>query len=291
MKAYEAVDIRNIAVVGHGDSGKTILCEAMLLCGGQINRIGSIENGTTISDYHPGEKIRQISIHATPMFLEWKEKKINVIDAPGYMDFIGEALSSLSIADMALVVVHAVNGIEVGTEQMWAHATKQGIPKILVVNGLDREHTKFDEILASARSRFGNNVFPMQLPISAGPGFTQVLDVLSKNVFTHQNDSSGKYTEKPAEGDLVEIVEKLHEELIEFVAESDDTLLGKFFEEGELSEEEMQGGLHEAVQNQTLVPLFCTSSTKNVGVSTLMDFIAKYGSSPVDRSTIIAKRL
>ncbi|SVE15669.1 uncharacterized protein METZ01_LOCUS468523, partial [marine metagenome] len=163
----------------------------MLLCGGQINRIGSIENGTTISDYHPGEKTRQISIHATPMFLEWKEKKINVIDAPGYMDFIGEALSSLSIADMALVVVHAVNGIEVGTEQMWAHATKQGIPKILVVNGLDREHTKFDEILASARSRFGNNVFPMQLPISAGPGFTQVLDVLSKTVFTHQNDSSG----------------------------------------------------------------------------------------------------
>tara|TARA_B100002003_G_scaffold239515_1_gene258972 strand:+ start:815 stop:2899 length:2085 start_codon:yes stop_codon:yes gene_type:complete len=290
VKAYQAVDIRNIAVVGHGDSGKTILCEAMLLCGGQINRIGSIENGTTISDYHPGEKTRQISIHATPMFLEWKEKKINVIDAPGYMDFIGEALSSLSIADMALVVVHAVNGIEVGTEQMWAHATKQGIPKILVVNGLDREHTKFDEILASARSRFGNNVFPMQLPISAGPGFTQVLDVLSKNVFTHQNDSSGKYTEKPAEGDLVEIVEKLHEELIEFVAESDDTLLEKFFEEGELSEEEMQGGLHEAVQNQTLIPLFCTSSTKNVGVSTLIDFIAKYGSSPVDRSTIIAKK-
>jgi elongation factor G len=289
MKDYHAQDIRNFAIVGHGASGKTVLSEAMLACAGVINRLGTIEGGNTVSDYHPDEQERQISIHATPMYLEWLDKKFNFIDAPGYLDFVGEALGALGVADMALVVIHAAQGIEVGTEQMWDYATRNGIPKILVVNGLDREHTKFDEILAEARERFGRTVFPMQLPVNPGPGFNQVVDVLRKKITTYQNDGSGKYSEADAEGEWQSKVDQLHEELIEYVAESDDTLLERFFEEGGLTEEDMRGGIHEAVKNGTFIPLFCTAAKSNVGVARLMDFIAKYGSSPVDRGPVKGK--
>ena len=162
MKQYQSSDIRNFAIVGHGSSGKTCLAEAMLKSGGMINRLGTIETGTTTSDYHPGEKERQISIHATPLHMEWMEKKFNIIDTPGNTDFIGEALGSLNVVDLAIITIHAINGVEVCTETMWNHASKLGIPKMLVVNGLDREHTQFDSILSQARKRFGNNVFPMQ---------------------------------------------------------------------------------------------------------------------------------
>ena len=286
MKDYQAQDIRNFAIVGHGGSGKTILSEAMLVNGGVINRIGSVESGNTVSDYHPGEKSRQISIHSTPLFVEWDNKKFNFIDAPGYLDFIGEALGAISVADMAMVVIHAVAGVEVGTEQVWEHATRFGIPKLIVVNGLDREHTKFDEILSTVKDRFGKNVFPMQLPINSGPGFNQVLDVLRKEIITYKMDGSGNYSEAPAEGEWEVKSSELHEELIEYVAESDDSLLETFFEKGGLTEEEMRGGIHAAVQNQTLIPLFCSSAQTNVGVPRIMDFISKYGSSPTDRGNV-----
>ena len=138
MKQYATADIRNFSLVGHGASGKTCLSEAMLYCNGQINRMGTIDAGNTVSDYHPGEQKRQISIHSTPMVTEWNDKKFNLIDTPGYSDFIGEALSSLAVVDMAVVVLSAVNGVEVGTEQVWDHATRNVIPKIIVINGLDR---------------------------------------------------------------------------------------------------------------------------------------------------------
>ena len=240
MKEYNSGDIRNLAVVGHGACGKTILSEAMLVNGGVINRIGSIEAGSTVSDYHPDEHGRQISMHATAMHVEWNDKKINFIDTPGYLDFVGEALGSLAVVDMAMVVVHAAQGIEVGTEQMWSNATKFGIPKLIVVNGLDREHTKFDEILAKARERFGKKVFPLQLPVNAGPGFNQLVDVVRSEFITYKTDGSGKYTESPADGDWADQVKQLHEEFIEYIAESDDTLLEKFFDQGNLTEDEMR---------------------------------------------------
>ena len=291
MKEYNSGDIRNMAVVGHGACGKTLLSEAMLANGGVVNRIGSIESGSTVSDYHPDEHSRQISMHATALHIEWNDKKINFIDTPGYLDFVGEALGALAVVDMAMVVIHAAQGIEVGTEQMWSNATKRGIPKMLVVNGLDREHTKFDEIVGKARERFGNNVFPLLLPINAGPGFNQVLDVVRSVVMTYQTDGSGKCTESPAEGELANKVQELHEQFIEYIAESDDTLLEKFFEEGSLSEDEMRAGIHAAFQSQSFVPLFCTSAATNVGVNRLLDFIGKYGSSPVDRAKVSAKSI
>lgn len=261
----------------------------MLATSGVLNRMGTIEGGNTASDYHPDEQERQISIHSTLLTTEWLEKKFNIIDAPGYSDFIGAALSSLEVVDIAAIVIHAAQGIEVGTEQMWQHATRNGIPKLLILNGFDREHTKFDEILKDARNRFGRNVFPMQLPVNPGPGFNQFIDVLRNELITFNLDGTGTYTESQAEGKWQEKVEQLHEELIEYVAESDDSLLEKFFDQGGLSEEEMRNGIHTAILNQSLVPLFITSATTNVGVSRLLDFIAKYGSSPVDRAQVAAK--
>ena len=289
MKQFLASDIRNFAIVGHGASGKTCLAEAMLKIGGEINRLGTIEDGSTTSDYHPGEKSRQISIHSTPLHMEWMDKKFNMIDTPGYSDFIGEALGALSVVDMAVITIHAVNGVEVCTETMWNHASQLGIPKMLVVNGLDREHTKFDSILEQARKRFGNNVFPMQLPVNEGPGYNQNVDVLRTELISYQADGSGKMTEGELPEELKEKVKGLHEELIEYVAESDDTLLEKFFEQGSLSEEEMRNGIHRAIQDQTFIPLFCISATSNIGVARVCDFISKYGSSPDDRKTVTAQ--
>ena len=288
MKQFQSSDIRNFAIVGHGTSGKTCLAEAMLKLGGETNRLGTIEDGSTTSDYHPGEKSRQISIHATPLHMEWMDKKFNLIDTPGYSDFIGEAIGSLSVVDLAVITIHAVNGVEVGTETMWNHATKLGIPKMLVVNGIDREHTRFDTILAQVRSRFGNNVFPMQLPVNEGPGYDQNVDVLRSKLISYQADGSGQMTEGELPDELQEKVKGLHEELIEYVAESDDTLLEKFFDEDGLSEEDMRNGIHRAIQDQTFIPLFCTSATSNVGVARVCDFISKYGSSPDDRKTVTA---
>ena len=289
MKDYSSKDIRNFAIVGHGGSGKTMLSEAMLSKSGEINRLGTIEGGSTASDYHHDEHERQISIHSSPLHLEWDNTKFNLIDTPGYLDFIGETISSLAVVDAAVVVIHAVNGIEVGTEQVWNYASNYGLPKVLVVNGLDREHTQFDKILEQAKNHFGSNVFPLQLPVNSGPGFNQIVDVLRSELITYNTDGSGKFSESELPEEWKDKVKTLHEELIEYVAESDDTLLEKFFEEGSLSEEEMREGLHHAIQNQVFVPLFCTAATENIGAARVMDFISKYGSSPADRAVIKAE--
>lgn len=278
--------IRNFAIVGHATAGKTTLAEAMLLCGGVINRMGSIAQGTTTSDYHVGEQQRHISIHGTPLNCEWQGRRFNFVDTPGYLDFAGEAIHALHVSDFALVVVHAGTGVGVGTEMMWDYAGQFGIPRIIVVNGFDKEKYDFDQVVADIREHFGASVFPMQVPMDSGPGFHQVLDVLRSEVVSYAADKSGKYKEEPAAGAWKEKVDALHKELIEHIAESDDTLLQKFFDEGGLSEEVMRTGIHPAIQRQVFVPLLVTSAETNVGVARLMDFIAKYGSSPVDRQTV-----
>jgi elongation factor G len=288
MNTYQASDIRNFAIVGHASSGKTMLSEAMLVCGGAIHRLGSIAEGTTASDYHVSEQQRQISVHASLLHTEWLGKKFNIIDTPGYQDFISEGLGALRVGDFALVVVHANHGVGVGTDQVWNYATQYGIPRMIVVNAMDKEQADFDKVMAQAREHFGERVFPMNLPVNPGPGFNQVLDVLRSEVITYQTDGSGRFQEAPASGPWEEKVKQLHKELIEHIAESDDSLLQKFFDQGGLSEEEMRGGIHAAVQQQSFIPVFCTAGASNVGVARLMDFIAKYGSSPVDRAKVKA---
>src|SRR6478735_7551927 len=215
MKEYHAADIRNFAVVGHASSGKTLLSEAMLVCAGVINRMGSIANGSTVSDYHVSEINRQISVQASLMHLEWLGKKFNIIDCPGYADFISEGLGALKVGDFALIVVNATHGVGVGTDAVWKYATEDGIPKMIVVNAFDKEETDFDKTLKQIREHFGERVFPLTLPLNPGPGFNQVLDVPRDEVITYATDKSGKYTEAPASGEWKERVDQLHKELIE----------------------------------------------------------------------------
>jgi elongation factor G len=288
MKEYQPGEIRNFAVVGHASSGKTMLGEAMLACAGVLNRMGTIAAGSTVSDYHDSEKHRQISVSASLLHLEWLNKKFNVIDCPGYADFISEGLGALRVGDFALVVIHANHGVGVGTDAVWKYATQYGIPKMIVVNAFDKDESDFEKVLGQIREHFGDRVFPLTIPVNPGPGFNQVLDVLRSEIITFAGDKSGKFTEAPATGEWAARVEQLHKQLIEFIAESDDTLLEKFFAQGSLSEEEMRGGIHAAVQNQSFVPLFAVSAENNIGVARLMDFIAKYGSSPVDRAKVRA---
>ncbi len=288
MKNYSPADIRNFAIVGHASSGKTMLSEAMLLCGGVINRLGRIADGSTVSDYHVAEKQRQISVSATLLHTEWLGKKFNLIDTPGYLDFISEGLGALRVGDFALVVIHAQHGLGVGTDRVWNYATGYGIPKMIVVNALDKENVDFDAVVKLAQEHFGRHVFPLSVPVNAGPGFNRTLDVLRSEIVTYATDGSGKYTEEPATGEWAARVKELHGQLIEHIAESDDELMNKFFEQGTLAEEEFRAGIHAAVQKELFIPLFCTSAENNIGVARLMDFIAKYGSSPVDRKKVPA---
>jgi elongation factor G len=286
MNGTRPADIRNFAIVGHATCGKTTLAEAMLFCGGAIHRLGSVPSGTTISDYHVGEQQRHISIHGTPLNCQWQERRFNFIDAPGYLDFVGEAINALRVADFVLVVIHAGHGIGVGTELVWDQAGSFGIPRIIVVNGFDKEKYAFDSLVEEIRERFGAQIFPLTVPLDPGPGFHRVLDVMRSEVVSYATDRSGKYTEEPASGADKARVDALHKELIEHVAESDDTLLEKYFAEGGLSEDVLRTGIHPAVQRQAFIPLLCTAAETNVGVARLMDFIAKYGSSPADRQTV-----
>ena len=290
MKTYQPAEIRNFAIVGHASSGKTMLSEAMLMCGGVISRMGRIADGSTVSDYHVSEKNRQISVSASLLHTEWMGKKFNIIDTPGYLDFISEGLGALRVGDFALVVIHAQHGLGVGTERVWNYATGYGIPKMIVVNAVDKENVDFDAVVKQVQERFGRHVFPLSVPMNPGPGFNRVLDVLRNEIVTYATDYSGKYKEEPATGEWEAKVKELHGQLIEHIAESDDELMNKFFEQGSLSEEEFRAGIHAAVQKELFIPLFCTSAENNIGVARLMDFIAKYGSSPVDRKKVKARQ-
>jgi elongation factor G len=288
VETHPSANIRNFAIVGHASSGKTVLGEAMLACSGTIGRMGRIADGSTVSDYHVSERQRKISTQTSLLRTTWMEKKFNIMDTPGYLDFMSEALAALRVADLAIVVVHAQHGIAVGTERVWNYATECGIPKIIAINALDKQNVNFNEILAEARTQYGPRVFPMNVPMNPGPGFNQILDVLRNDTVTYATTGRGRFTEEPAGGDWKERVTELHRELIELIAESDDTLLTKFFDQGGLSEAEFRSGIHSAAQQQLFIPLFCISAEPDVGVARLMDFIAKYGSSPVDREKLTA---
>jgi elongation factor G len=187
------------------------------------------------------------------------------------------------------VVVNAAQGVGVGTDAVWKYATEDGIPKMIVLNGFDKEDTDFEKLLNELREHFGTRVFPLSLPVNPGPGFNQLLDVIRSEVITYAGDQSGKFTETPAAGALAERVTAMHKQLIEYIAEADDTLMEKWMEKGTLTEEELRAGLHAAVQKQSFVPVFCTSAVNNIGVARLLDMIAKYGPSPVDRKVVKAQ--
>ena len=284
MKEYGPLDIRNIGLVSHQSIGKTTLSEAMLFSAGVTNRFGTVEEGTTTSDYRSDEIERKISIGASLLQFEWKKNKINLIDMPGYADFIGEVRCGLRVVDLALVLVNGVNGVEVGTDAVMETLDEYGVPRLFFVNLMDREHAKYDEVLTSLKEAYGNSVVALQLPVNQGEGFNAVIDLLRRKKITFAADKSGKFKEEDVPADLSSRVEQLHTELIEKIAECDDAVLEKYFEAGELSEDDIVTGLRAGLVKQTLFPVFCGAAVKNIGVQTLLDFICDYGPSPAVRS-------
>src|SRR5262249_26253017 len=213
MPTPSAEDLRDFAIVVQASSGKTTLSEAMLACAGVIGRMGNIAQGTTVSDYHVSEKQHQISTQTSLLHCTWMGKKLNILDTPGYLDFMSEALAAVHVAGFSLVVVHARPGIGVCTERGGDWATDWGLPRGIVVNAVDKQNAHFDEVLADARAHYGPKVFPLNVPINPGPNFNQVLDVLRNEVVTYESDTHGKFREEPATGEWKDSVTRLHREL------------------------------------------------------------------------------
>ncbi len=280
MKIYKSDELRNIVTGAHGGAGKTSLVEALMFNMGQINRMGTIDQGSTVSDYHDDEIERQHSIGTSLLHGEWNNNKINIIDTPGYSDFFGEVVGAFHAADSVMVVVSAAGGVEVGTEMVWEEAEKHALPRIIVINKLDKENLDYDAVLNSLQESFGHKVVQAQFPVNIGPGFNSIVDLIRMKVIKHKTDGSGQYTEEDIPADLKAAADSLHLKLIEAVAESDDSLMEKYFESGELSEEEFRGGLHRAILNHEVYPVFCVSATGNIGVRRMLDVIVNFLPAP-----------
>ena len=261
--------------------------ESMLMRSGMINRQGSIEEGTTVSDHNSDEVDRQISIHTSLLHAELFDTKFNILDTPGYSDFIGEVKGAMAVTDTGVVVVHAVSGIEVGTEVAWGFADDYGKPRVIFMNMMDKEHADFDGVLGQLQSRFGRQVFPTQLPVNPGPDFDAVVDLIKMKQLTY-DPSSNECVESEIPDSHRERAEDLHQELIELVAESDDTLLEKFFED-EMTEDDLRSGLHKAVAENTIFPVLCGAAGKNTGTWRLLEFIAKYTPAPTEMKPVTGK--
>ncbi len=285
-KVYEPANVRNVALIGHGGSGKTSFAEAALYTAGATNRLGKIEDGTTLSDYHPDEIERQISINTTMLYADWQNNKLNILDTPGYPDFIGEVKSGLSVADNALIFLKAAEGIEVGTEIDWQFTEEYNTPSVIIINKVDNEHAKTDEVFQAARNRFSVDVTQLQFPVSEGHTFDSVVDLIKMKLLKYTKDGNGKPDVQDIPADLQEQADKLRTELIEKIAESDEALLDKFLEEGELSDDEFIAGLKKAYIERKIFPVFYISSVHNVGVSAVFDFLTSVAPSPVERGPL-----
>ncbi|KUO62972.1 elongation factor G [bacterium BRH_c32] len=288
MKEYNPENIRNIAFVGHGSSGKTSIAENFLFQAGEINRIGRIEEGNTVADYNPNEIERQISISLAPLHLEWNNTKVNIIDTPGFPDFIGQVIAGLHVVDTAVSVIKSAEGIEVSTEQTWGFIKDKRVPAAVIINKCDSEHSKFFETLEQAKELLSNDIIPVTFPAKEGLAFNSIVDLLKMKLVTYGESGSKKVTESDIPADLKEQAEKLREELIEKIAESDEELMNRFFEEGTLNEDELKSGLKKAIINLGLIPAFALSATKGVGLNSFLDFTVNYLPSPADRSAAIA---
>lgn len=289
QKEYTTDKIRNIAFIGHGGSGKTTISEAVLLTSGTSTRFGKVEDGSTVSDYHPDEIERKISINASLLHCEWDSHKINILDTPGYSDFTGEVISSLRVSDIAIALLKAVEGTEVGTEIVWNYTKRNQTPAILVVNKLDNENAEFDHAFTTARNRFGPDVTLVQFPANQGLTFDSIVDVLKMKLYKYQRDGSGRFTDSEIPEEFKEKAAHLHEELIEKIAETDEELMNKFFEDGTLKEADLQKGLRLALNTRKIFPLFCAAASMNIGMIPLLNFLVQFGPSPADRGPALAK--
>ena len=274
MKVYRAEQIRNVALISHVGAGKTSLVDAALYDSGAATRQGKVDEGSSVADYDPDELKRSMTLHAKAIPVEWKNTKINFIDTPGYADFVGEVKAGLRVADAALVVVTAEKGVEVGTELTWQYSDERNLPRMVLINKLDRENTSFDNALKSLRDRFGLKVVPLQIPIGEQSGFRGVVDLVSQKGFTFEGGNKVQEVAIPAE--LKENISSYREPLIESAVESDDAMMEKFLEGEELNDEEVLSVVKKGTRSGQLIPVLCGAGSKNIGVQTLLDAIVDY---------------
>lgn len=274
MANYGAENIRNVALLSHGGSGKTSLSEAMLFASGVINRLGKVDEGTTTSDYDPDETKRKISINLSLLPCPWKDAKINLLDTPGYTDFVGELIAGLRVAESALIVVCAASGVEVGTELVWQYAEEKKLPRLVFINKMDRENADFFKTYEAIKAHFGTRCVPLQIPIGSQAKFAGIIDLLSKKAFT----GSAQGGEIPAE--LQTQVDTYREKLVEAVAEINDELIAKYLDGAEISQEELITALKQGTKSGKIVPILTGSALQNKGIPSLLDAIKDYLPSP-----------
>jgi elongation factor G len=277
MEIYKSDNLRNVVLLGHGGAGKTSLVEAMLYRTGAVNRLGRVDDGTSVSDWDDEEQRREMSINSSLIPCEWAGHKLNVIDTPGYMDFVGEVISGISVADAAVVVLDSTGGVEVGTEQVWHHANERNLPRLAFVNKMERENADYGSVVDQVATKFDVVAVPISLPIGSQTDLSGVVDVLGQKAYLGEKGDLG-----PIPDDLADAVEEARMVLIEAAAEGEDALMEKYFEEETLSAEEILRGLKARIAQGDLVPVMCGSAAMTIGIKPLMETIIKLLPSPVE---------
>jgi elongation factor G len=280
VNKYASDKIRNLALVGHSGTGKTSLAEAVLFSAGITSRLGSVEEGNTVSDFTEAEVLRKISISTALLHCDWKGTKVNLLDAPGYADFIGDTKTAIWAADIAVTLVNAANGVEIGTDKAFGFASEFNRASLFFVNHMDKEFADYDKTLSGLQEHFGNGAVPFQIPIGKSDGFCQIIDLLKMKLFTY--DEKGKATASDIPTEYQSKAEGLREQLVESAAESEDELTERYLEEGVLTDEEVAHGLKIGMANRTLYPIFCGTANKCMGVDLLIDFLAAFAPGPAD---------
>ncbi len=286
MKVYEGKDVRNIAVAGHGDSGKTSLVSACLFTTGVTTRLTSVDEGNAVTDYDEEEIARKKSISSSLAYVEWKDRKLNFIDTPGYNIFINETKASMQAGDAALILIDGVAGIEVETEKVWSFAAEYGQPRVVFINKLDRERADFARVLAEVQEILGRGSIPVQLPIGSEKDFRGVIDLIGMKAYTYERAGSGKGKVGDIPSELAADAEAAREALIEMVAENDDDLLTEFLEELTLPPEKILVGLRKGFADGKIFPVLCGSATENIGTDAYLDFLAEYIPPPTARGEV-----
>ncbi len=283
MKEYSTEQIRNIALLSHGSAGKTSLAEAMLFDTGAITRLGKVDEGTTVSDYDEEEIRRHISLSTSIVPCEWNGHKINALDTPGYLDFVGEVKGAVRVADGAVILLDAASGVEVGTDLVWNYADEQNLPRLVFVNKMDREHANFKNCLEALKERFEATFIPIQLPIGSQADFEGVVDLIALKAY---RGLKAEEAETPAS--LQDEIDDYRLQLIEAAAESEDELIVKYLEGEELTEKEIRRGLKARIADRSVVPVLCGSAMANIAVQPLLQAIIEYLPSPADTEGIVA---
>ena len=286
MKSFPPAKIRNVALVGHGGAGKTTLTEALLFCAGVINRKGRVEDGTTTADFDPEEVKRRISVSVSLAPFEWEGHKINLLDSPGYADFVTDAVAALRVADLAVFVVSAVEGVEVQTEAMWKVAAGLGLPRLIFVNKLDRERASFQRTLEQLQQAFGAGIAPLELPIGEEVSFRGVADLLSDTAITYED---GKPSTGPIPDEMEAQEHAVHDSLVEGIVVADDELMERYLEGDTPSFEELEKTLAHGVASAQVFPVLCGSAGKDIAIDRLATFLCEIGPSPLDRAPVVVK--